>query len=97
MKAKINWRTQNKNKKRCRKIGNPLQNGQKFDETPCQIPGGCQMGNIFWWSCKRRYFEKDHNSRIESIFEIGEKKNKRQKAKIARFVKNHVSCDGLST
>jgi hypothetical protein len=52
---------------------------------------------IFRWTCNIQYFEKDHNSRIKSIFEIGEKKNKRQKAKIATFVKSHVSCDGLLT
>ena len=53
--------------------------------------------NFFWWKCNRLYGGQDHNSKIKSIFEIGEKKNKRQKAKIATFVKNHVSCDGLFT
>jgi hypothetical protein len=44
-----------------------------FDETPCRIPGGCKMGIIFLWTCNRQYFKKDHNSRIKSVFEIGEK------------------------
>jgi hypothetical protein len=86
-----------KQKKDARKLKIPLKNGQKFDETPCQIPGRCTMGNIFWWACNRGDFKKDSNSRIKSNFKISEKKNKRQKAKIAKLDKSHVSCHDLLT